>query len=153
MFTTQHRDTLAAINLGFNAKKAAAVLPASGNQTIFTITGGRCLVTLLVGEVTTACDATGTNLKVTSVPTTGSAVDVAANLAIASFELGAILIVEGDGTAIIGASAGAGFAPALTGIRWVVPIGILRITTSATNAGATKWDIFYFPLDAGAAIA
>jgi hypothetical protein len=45
---------------------------------------------------------------VTSVPTTGSAVDIASNLAIASFEAGAILVVEGDGTALIGTATGAG---------------------------------------------
>jgi hypothetical protein len=86
------------------------------------------------------------------VPTVGSAVDVAANLAIANFEAGAILVVEGDGTALIGTSAGAGFAPALTLVPWVVPAGVLRITTSATNLGATKWDIWYLPLDSGASI-
>jgi DNA-binding beta-propeller fold protein YncE len=152
MFTAQNRDVFTTINKGFTAAKSAAVLPATGNQTIFTVSGGRCLVGLLLGQVTTLCDATATNLKVTSVPTTGSAVDVAANLAVANFEAGAILVVEGDGSALIGTSAGAGFAPALTLVPWVVPIGILRITTSATNLGATKWDIWYLPLDSGASI-
>jgi hypothetical protein len=152
MYTNQSRDVFTTIARGFTAAKAAATLPATGNQTIFTISGGRCLVSLLLGQVTTLCDATATNLKVTSVPTTGSAVDVAANLAIANFEAGALLVVEGDGTALIGTSAGAGFAPALVTVNWVVPVGVLRITTSATNAGATKWDIWYHPLDAGASI-
>src|SRR5262245_30614746 len=150
MYTNQSRDVFTTIARGFRAQKAAAVLPATGNQTIFTISGGRCMVSLLLGQVTTVCDATATNLKVTSVPTVGSAVDVAANLAIASFELGAILVVEGDGTAIIGTATGSGFAPATAQINWVVPAGILRITTSATNTGATKWDIWYHPLDDGA---
>lgn len=152
MYTNQSRDVFTTIARGFRAQKAAATLPATGNQTIFTIAGGRCMVSLLLGQVTTVCDATATNLKVTSVPTVGSAVDVAANLAIASFEAGAILVVEGDGTAIVGTSAGAGFAAATSQIAWVVPAGVLRITTSATNAGATKWDIWYHPLDDGASI-
>ncbi len=152
MYTAQNRDVFTTIARGFTAAKAAQTLPATGNQTIFTISGGRCLVALLLGQVTTVCDATATNLKVTSVPTVGSAVDVAANLAIASFELGALLVVEGDGTAIIGTATGSGFAPATSQIAWVVPAGILRITTSATNTGATKWDIWYHPLDSGASI-
>jgi hypothetical protein len=152
MYTNQNRDVFTAIARGFTASKAAAVLPATGNQTIFTVAGGRCIVSLLLGQVTTACDATATNLKITSVPTVGSAVDVAANLAVASFELGALLVVEGDGTALIGAAAGSGFAPALVTVQWVVPVGVLRITTSATNVGATKWDIWYHPLDVGASI-
>jgi len=116
--------------------KAAATLPATGNQSIFTISGGRVLVKYLIGEVTTATDATVTNLKVTSVPTVGSAVDIASNLAIASFEKGAILVVEGDGTALIGAAAGSGAANAALGAGYfVLPVGTIRITTSATNAG------------------
>jgi hypothetical protein len=98
------------------------------------------------------CSATAANLKVTSVPTTGSAVDVAANLAIANFEAGAILVVEGDGTALIGASGGAGHAPALNALPFILPIGTLRIETSGTNTGATKWDLWYFPLDDGASV-
>jgi hypothetical protein len=139
--------------VGFRASKAAATLPASTTQNIFTISTGRCIVMLLLGEVTTAVQAQTCNLKVTSVPTTGTAVDVAANLDINGFEAGALLPVEGDGTALIGAAAGAGFAKALIHIPWVVPIGTLRIATSATNTGATKWDIWYFPLDDGASIA
>jgi hypothetical protein len=152
MFTAQNRDVFTTINKGFTASKAAATLPATGNQTIFTVSTGRCLVGLLLGQVTTVCDATATTIKITSVPTVGSAVDVTATLAITSFEAGAILVVEGDGTAIIGTSTGSGFAPALTLVPWVVPAGILRLTTSATNAGATKWDIWYLPLDSGASI-
>jgi hypothetical protein len=143
-------DNLKTYLLGKGVSKAAATLPATTTQNIFTIAGGRVLVTCLVGEVTTVCSATASNLKVTSVPTVGSAVDVAANLAIASFELGAILVVEGDGTAIIGASAGAGFAPALNALPFILPIGTLRIETSGTNTGATKWDLFYVPIDDGA---
>lgn len=139
--------------LGFRTSKAAATLPATTTQDIFTITGGRVWVTCLVGEVTTVCSATATNLKVTSVPTTGSAVDIASNLAIASFEAGAILVVEGDGTALIGTSTGAGHAPALNALPFILPIGTIRIETSATNTGATKWDLFYLPIDDGAVVA
>jgi hypothetical protein len=108
------------------------------------------MVTALVGEVTTICSATATNLKATSVPTVGTAADIAANLAIANLEAGTILVVEGDATAIIGVSAG--FAPALNALPFILPVGTLRIETSATNTGATKWDIWYVPLDAGATI-
>lgn len=147
------RDNLKAYLLGQQVSKTAATLPATTTQNIFTIAGGRVLVTALIGEVTTVCSATATNLKVTSVPTTGTAVDVASNLAVASFEAGAILVCEGDGTALIGTSAGAGFAPALNALPFILPIGTVRIETSATNTGATKWDLFYVPIDDGAVVA
>ena len=79
--------------------------------------------------------------------------DVASNLNVANFEAGAILVCEGDATALIGAAAGAGFAPALNALPFILPIGTVRIETSATNTGATKWDLFYFPFDDGATVA
>ena len=153
MNTNQHRDVFTAMGLGFRASKASATLPATTTQNIFTITGGRVLVTVMVGEITTIVQAQACTLKVTSVPTTGTAVDVASALDINGFEAGAILVVEGDGTALIGAAAGAGHAPALNALPFILPIGTVRIATSATNTGATKWDVWYFPLDDGAAIA
>jgi hypothetical protein len=148
--TQSQIDNLKSYLLGKQVSKTAATLPATTTQNIFTIAGGRVMVMALVGEVTTICSATATNLKATSVPTTGSAVDIAANLAIANFEAGAILVVEGDGTALIGTSAGAGFAPALNALPFILPIGVVRIETSATNTGATKWDMWYVPMDDGA---
>jgi hypothetical protein len=152
MFTNQHRDNFTTMGLGFTAAKAAATLPATTTQTIFTVTGGRCLVTLLLGEVTTIIQAQATTLKVTSAPTVGTAVDLTATLDVNAKEVGTLLLVEGDGTALVGANAGA----ALSGIgfgAFIVPVGVIRIETGATSTGATKWNIWYFPLDAGAAIA
>ena len=137
--------------LGIHVVKAAATLPATTTQTIFTVAGGRCLVSLLLGEVTTIVQAQANNLKVTSAPTTGTAVDLASNLDINADEAGTLYLVEGDGTALVGANAGA----ALSGIgrsMFIVPIGVIRIETSATNTGATKWDLWYLPLDEGANI-
>ena len=98
--------------LGIHVVKAAATLPATTTQTIFTVAGGRCLVSLLLGEVTTIVQAQANNLKVTSAPTTGTAVDLASNLDINADEAGTLYLVEGDGTALVGANAGA----ALSGI-------------------------------------
>jgi hypothetical protein len=147
------RENLKAFVLGQQVSKSAATLPATTTQNLFTIAGGRVLVTALVGEVTTIVQAQACNLKVTSVPTTGSAVDVASNLDINGFEAGAILVAEGDGTALIGAAAGAGHAPALNALPFILPIGTVRIATSATNTGATKWDMWYVPMDDGAVVA
>ena len=145
-------QSFASVQLGFRVDKAAATLPATGDQTIFTISGGRVAVCLLFGEVTTAIQNQACNLTVTSTPTTGTAVDLASALNIQADELGCLYLVEGDGTALVGANAGA----ALSGIgnnRIIVPAGIIKITTSATNTGATKWTCYYVPLDEGASVA
>ena len=149
--TSAIRDKLAQLVFGYHAAKAAATLPAGTTQNIFTVAGGRCAVRLLLGEVTTIVQAQANNLKVTSAPTVGTAVDLASNYETNGKEAGTLLLVEGDGTALVGANAGA----ALSGIGqsfFIVPVGVIRIETSATNTGATKWDVWYFPLDVGASI-
>jgi hypothetical protein len=47
---------------GIKVDRAAAVLPATGNQTLYTITG-RIILTTFIAEVTTVMSATATNLK------------------------------------------------------------------------------------------
>lgn len=139
------------VGLGFRVDKASATLPASGNQTIFTVAGGRVLVNLLFGEVTTIIQAQATTLKVTSAPTVGTAVDLTSTLDINGKEAGTLLLVEGDGTALVGANAGA----ALNGVgagQMIIPAGVIRITTGATSTGATKWTCYYVPLDEGATV-
>ena len=137
--------------LGIHVAKSAATLPATTTQNIFTVAGGRVLLVALIGEVTTIIQAQACNLKITSAPTTGTAVDLASNLDINAKEAGTILLSELDGTALVGANAGAG----LSGVGapfCVIPVGSIRIETSATNTGATKWDAWYIPLDAGASV-
>lgn len=150
--TSVDPQSFASVGLGFRVDKASATLPASGNQTIFTITGGRVMVNVLFGEVTTVVQAQACNLKVTSVPTVGTAADLAANLDINAKEAGCLFLVEGDGTALVGANAGAALS-AVGGNPMILPAGIVRITTSATNTGATKWTLYYVPLDEGASVA
>ena len=131
--------------------KAAATLPASTAQTIFNIDNGNVLVKLLYGEVTTVVQSQACNLTVETVPDTGPAVVLASALDINADEAGMLYLVEGDGTALVGANAGA----ALSGIgagAFIVPPGTITITTSATNTGATKWDIFYIPLEDNAVV-
>jgi hypothetical protein len=135
--------------------KAAASLPATSTLQLFRVRGGRVLVRALVGEVTTVIQTQLCNTKVSSKKLSdasvavGTAVDVASNLDITGIEVGGMLFVEGDGTALVKSTAGAAFIGANSG-QWIAPQGEIYITTSATNTGAIKWDIFYQPLDAGA---
>ena len=153
MDTNSNRDIYTTLARGFSVAKASATLPATTTQNLFTVTGGRILVMHLFGEITTIVQAQACTLKVTSAPTTGTAVDVATALDVNGFEAGALLVCEGDGTALVGAAAGAGAALALNALPFIIPIGTLRIASSATNTGASKWQIHYFPLDIGASVA
>lgn len=152
MDNNTNRDVFTTMALGFHVAKASETLPSSTTQNIFTISGGRVLVRCLLGEVTVEVGAgTTPDLQVQLDPTTGSTIDVATDVVIASDEVGTLYYVEGDGTALIPISSGYGQAAA--GQGFILPVGTLQIVTSETTAGATKWDIWYFPLDVGASIA
>lgn len=132
-------------------------LPATTTGQIFRVTGGRVLVRALVGEVTTATGATVTTCKVSSKKLSnanvavGTAVDVASAVSVASLEVGSLFFVEGDGTAAVTSTAGAAFIGTNSGL-WIAPQGEIYLTTSATNTGSMKWDLWYQPLDAGAVV-
>lgn len=131
--------------------KASATLPQTSTQNIFTVSGGRVLVKALIGEVTVAVGAgTTPDLKVTVVPTTGTAVDIATDVVIASDEVGTLYSVEGDKTALLETSSGA--ITTTVGNGFAVSPGVIRIATSESTAGATKWDCYFQPLDPGATI-
>lgn len=145
------RDALALGVFGEHVAKAAATLPATTTQHLFVITGGRVLVTLLFGEVTTIIQSSDPVIKVTGTPTTGTAVDIASTVDITSLEVGGKLIVEGDGTALVKGNAGAAFW-ANGAHDFIATIGYIDLISSATKTGATKWDLFYFPIDDGALV-
>lgn len=152
MDTTAHRDLLTAGAFGFHVAKTSATVPQGAVQTIFTVSGGRILVMLLLGEVTTILGATANNITVNTVPTTGTGLIIASAAEGNALEAGGLMVVEGDGTALgIVGKAGAGMITSGTG-RWICPVGTINFQCVASTTGATKWDIFYFPLDIGATV-
>lgn len=141
------------IAAGILVSRATATLPATTSQNIFTISGGRILLLALVGEVTTAIQAQSTTVKVTSTPTTGSAIDMsAATTDINALEVGGrITLANPPAAATALVKTNAGFTD-LQGVRTIVPIGTISYTTGATSTGSIKWDLIYVPLDNGAQV-
>jgi hypothetical protein len=140
--------------------KAAAVLPATGLQTLFTVTGGRVLCTLMIGEVSTVFDGTVNSLNVQADPTgAGAAGDLCAATVCTSDAVGTLYVVNGIQAALLGTQKEGGTevpthitARSLGG--FILPAGIVTLQTSATDTtGATKWFMYYVPLDDGATVA
>lgn len=152
-------DQLRAIELGRKVSKAAFTLPASTSTEIFTVAGGRVLITSLVGEVTTVLGGTATSLNVTLDPTGANAVaDLAAATVVTSDAVGTLYSVTGAPLDLLSAAAVGNtqlpnyVASVLVGRGFVVPAGSILLKTSATNTGATKWDLTYIPYDDGASV-
>lgn len=142
----------------------AKTLPASGSGDIFTVSGGRVVITSITGVVTTAIQAQACTVSVGHKPTGGSS--QVATLATATSVNGAVLATS---TAVIPFTSGspgalAVIAPtsvvpgtdlgvvATSGGIALVPAGTVQITTSATNTGAITWSVSYVPYDSGATI-
>src|SRR5712692_8741697 len=101
-------DVLATDIWGARLDRATATLPQSTAAAIFTITGGRVIVNMILGEVTTVIQAQVNNTKHKSVPTVGSTVDLCATVDINALEAGGKLVVPGiAATALTKANAGA----------------------------------------------
>lgn len=139
------------IGLGTKVDRATAALPQSTTGNLFTVTGGRILLTSIVGEVTTAIQNQANNTKLVSTPTTGTAVDICAVLDIAADEIGCLYGITGVfSDALVGANAG---ATPIQQRATVVPVGNIKLSCAASNTGSVKWSMTYIPLDDGASVA
>ncbi len=151
MSTIIQGSQLRALLAGVRVDRATAALPQTAAGTLFTVTGGRIILTGIAGEVTAAIQAQVNNTKLQSVPVVGTTVDLCAVLDIASDEVGCLYGITGlFSDALVGANAGA--AP------WphrpiVVPAGAIKLNCAASNTGSVKWAMTYIPLDDGASVA
>lgn len=140
-------------SLGIRVDRASAALPQTATGSIFTVAGGRIVVTSLVGEVTTILGATATTVTVVSTPTTGAATTLASATAVTSAAVGSWLTLPATlGSAlVVTAVAGAVALPSLD-LGLLVPVGAIQLTTSASDTGSVKWSLTYVPFDDAAAV-
>ena len=131
-------------------------LPATTTGRIFRVWQGKVRVRALIGVVTTAIQAQADNVKVSVQKLTaagvasGTAVDIAANVDVTGLEAGGHYFVEGDGTAGVLSNAGGILVGANSG-EWIAAGNSqIYLTTSATNTGKVRWELWYQPIDAGA---
>lgn len=137
--------------LGEMVSRPAETLPTSAApRNMFTVSGGRVLLTLILGEVTTIIQAQANATKLTFDPdAAGATVDLCATLDINADAVGSIYRITGNPTVAMLdnlniAQGGLVAAPL------ILKPGKIILNCAATNTGATKWDAWYIPLDPGA---
>lgn len=143
------------LEYGNQVNGGAKTLPATTTANLFTVSGGRVIVTGMVGQVTTLTGATATTVSIGLTPTTGTAnnTGLATATAVTSREVGTLMSVSDaspDGALVVGANAGA--AVSYGGLDQVVQPGTITWTTSATDTGAVSWTLTYIVLDDGASV-
>ncbi len=135
--------------LGFRVQGAAKTVPQNATQTVFTVAGGRIMIGLLYGLVTTVIAGTTPAAKYVATPTTGTANDMSGAGTITAAEVGSMFVVTlVKATALIVATAASGSqtGPGLGG--QIVAPGTIGFNVSAADAtGAVQHTLFYIPLD------
>jgi hypothetical protein len=144
---------------------AAKALPATSSGDIFTVSGGRVIITSLTAVVSTAIQAQATTLSVGNKPAGGSSAvatlcatadlngrPVGTSLAVPLAKASALLVSGADGTLVWNGSSGAQGSPFTAGGLALVPAGTIQVTTGATSTGAITWTVTYVPYDAGATV-
>lgn len=147
--------------LGVTVRKASAILPATGLQTLFTVTGGMIYVTALFGQVTVVFDGTTNSLNVVHDPDVGAVGDLCAATVCTSDIAGTMYTVHGIQAALLGTQKEGGtevpthvLAKGPVGGGFILPAGVTKLQSTATDTtGSTKWWMTYVPLDSGAAVA
>jgi hypothetical protein len=136
------------VQFGIRVDKGATTNPQTTAVDLFTIAGGRVALTAIVGEVTTIMGAVANNTSLESNPTTGTTSAICAVLATENDEVGTLYGISGlVSDALVGDDAG---GVAMQDRPVVLPIGTLALRCAGNNTGATKWSMWYVPLDDGA---
>lgn len=149
MSTLIQGDQLRSLLFGTTVSKAYPTL-AVETKTLFNVTGGKVLITSIVGEVTTAITVANT-VKLQANPTTGTTGDLCAatDLGTTDTPAGDLISFQGlKGDSIV---FGVGCTPTLKQ-PIVVNVGTIEQVTATGADGGITWTLTYVPLDNGASV-
>ena len=150
MTTLIQGDQLRTVLFGIRVERATATLPATATGSLFTVTGGRIILTSFIGEVTTGIQAQANAIKLVATPTTGSVNDLSGTVESNGLAAGGLLGITGLAADAMVKSTGGGISNLRNPV--VVAIGAIGLNTAATNTGSVKWVMTYIPLDVGATV-
>ena len=134
------------IGLGRSVTRATLVL-AAATTAIFTVAGGRVLITNVVGVITTLIGGVA-NYYLQHNPTVATSTTTAlcTPLNINAYPVGDLLGITGVPTDAMVPGAAAGVLPGMT-VPVVLPVGNVEAVCDAAPGGAVQWSIWYKPLD------
>ena len=152
MTTIIQGDQLRTLLLGTKVDRAAANLPQTATGALFTVTGGRVLITSIVGEVTTNVQAQANAVKLVATPSGSGAVnDLSGTVDINGLAAGGLLGATGLAGDALVKSTGGGVSNLRNPV--VIAAGAIGLNAAASNTGQVKWSLTYLPLDNGASVA
>lgn len=136
--------------LGYKVSKSSTI--ASAPDALFDVTG-KCMITLMVGEVTSAI-ATSTSM---SINTSTTDIVLSASTQVTTDAIGTLYAVCGD----IGLGFNAGATPNVDAV--VLDVGTyapiivnddqIEMNVNSAGTGLITWELWYWPLEASASVA
>lgn len=140
----------AASALGQSTVKSTLAITGISTKGVFVVSGGKILVTSLVGEVTTAFQAQANAAKFVATPTVGTVNDLCATVETNGLILGALIGITGLAADAMVVSTGGGVSNLRNPI--IVKAGTIGYSTAASSTGAATFTITWVPLDDGATV-
>ena len=140
--------------LGLQVARATAALPQSALGNIFTVSGGRVVITSVVGEVTTVLGSGANSLTIGYAPTVGAgdpAILGGGAASLLAAPVGTHIGSNPGGDLFVDLATQAGVA--LQNAGFLVDAGSVTITTTGSVTGSVKWALTYIPYDSGATVA
>ncbi|MCK9929435.1 hypothetical protein MXD62_20005 [Frankia sp. Mgl5] len=154
MSTLIQGDQIRSLLSGIKVSRATAALPQTTTSTLFTVTGGRVLITSLVGEVTTVIQTQADNTKLSFDPTdAGATQDLCAVLDITADAVGTMYSLTGTPATAMQDALNFLSSNKVLAQPLVLKPGAILLDCAASNTGAVKWDLTYVPYDNGASVA
>lgn len=143
----------AAGSLGAKVERATAVLPQSAAGALFTVAGGRVVVTSIIGEVTTVVQTQANATKITFDPTdAGATQDLCGTTDITADAVGTMYSITGTAATVL--QDALNFLPSnkVLALGLVLKPGSVLLDCAASNTGSVKWTLTYWPIDTGATV-
>jgi hypothetical protein len=141
-------EQLRTILFGTAVSKSTGTLAAT-TISLFTIAGGKVLITSFVGEVTTAITVAN-SYKLQHNPTTGTTADLVAATDIGTTDSPAGNLIGFTGVKTDSLITGPGRSSSLTS-PLVLTAGVIESVSAGTD-GVITWTLTYVPLDTGATV-
>ena len=142
--------------LGTRVFLPATVCPTGAVwTTLFTVSGGLVLMTMLVGERTIIQAAGASNLSIRVNPTAGAVVAFCAATVVTADAVGTIYTFTGNpadacyaGLAVQAGMSGGLLATGMNTHGWIVPPGTVQWNEdAAAGTGSVQWTMRYVPID------
>jgi len=137
--------------LGQTTERATEALAADTHD-IYLVTGGRIMVTQILGQVTEGV-TNACSIQLIATPTAGTLRAMCALLLVQNYAIGDLLGITGVNTdAMIPPAASASVEAQTMGV--IVQIGAIRLLCNLLDAAAfIRWTLKWIPIDEGAAVA